>query len=398
MDILFIIFLSLAIITILAVVDFYLGRKAHINASNRLMLPPEKGDWDFYSEGTTFFKQLFEDLKRAESFIYVQFYIVRDDPIGQELFQILKKKASEGVTVFLVVDAVGSHQLPKKVVEHLRTSGVQVYEIEKPKFPFFFYSLNRRNHRKISVIDGHYAYIGGYNVGVEYLGKDPKFGHWRDYHLRLHGKVVAHFHKLIHWELQQATKQTVELSFPEVQDQGTDDFGLLATNGEHIEDFFLKKISEAKQSIFIGSPYFIPGRKITQALKAACQNGVKVQILIPLRADHPFVKEAAIPFLLPLLHAGAEIYRYYPGFYHAKVFMIDKRFCDIGTANFDKRSFYLNNEVNCLFTSEKLIESIRKVVDFDLRQSEQLTLPDLTKRSLLERTKGLFANTISRFL
>lgn len=398
MNVLLTIIIILAIIAIWAVIDFSLGRAKHVSASNQLRLSPENGAWDFFSEGSTFFAQFFEDLKAAESFIYVQFYIVRDDPLGREMFQILKKKASEGVTVFFVVDAIGSHKLPKQVVENLKASGVNVLEIERPKFPYLFYSFNRRNHRKISVIDGQFAYIGGYNVGEEYLGKDPKLGHWRDYHLRLTGKVVEQYQALIRWELQQSSDGDYEIEFPETTTEGSEQFGLLATNGQHIEEFFLRKINEAKSSIFIGTPYFIPGRKIVQALKNAIQNGVKVKILIPMRADHPFVKEAAIPYLLPLLHAGAEVYRYYPGFYHAKVFMIDKNYCDIGTANFDKRSFYLNNEVNCLFTSKTLIESISKVVDFDLQQSEQLTLPDLTKRSILERTKGIFAITISRFL
>jgi cardiolipin synthase len=186
--------------------------------------------------------------------------------------------------------------------------------------------------------------------------------------------------------------------FPAVGEGGTESFGLFATNGEHMEPFFLEKITRAKSSIFIGTPYFIPGRRIIQALKKACQRGVEVKILIPMKADHPFVKEAAIPFLIPLLRAGARVYRYYPGFYHAKVFMVDDSFCDIGTANFDKRSFYLNNEVNCLLTSEALIEKIAAVIAYDLMQAEELTLPDLTKRSLVERTKGLFAITISRFL
>ncbi|MGM7703110.1 cardiolipin synthase [Pseudalkalibacillus sp. Hm43] len=398
MSVLMTIVIILAIIVIWAIADFTLGRKKHQSESNKLTLSPEDGDWDFFSEGSTFFAQFFEDLRAAQSFIYVQFYIVRDDPLGRELFQILKKKASEGVEVFFVVDALGSHKLPKQVVENLRSSGVKVLLIERPKFPYLFYSYNRRNHRKVSVIDGRYAYIGGYNVGEEYLGKDPKLGHWRDYHLRLSGQVVRQFHSLIRWELEQSTDESFDIDFPDVSETGSEPFELLATNGQHMEEFFVNKVNEAKSSIFIGTPYFIPGRKLVQALKNACQNGVKVKILIPMRADHLFVKEAAIPYLLPLLNAGAEIYRYYPGFYHAKVLMIDHSFCDIGTANFDKRSFYLNNEVNCLFTSETLIEKISKVIDFDLQQSEQLSLPDLTQRSILDRTKGLFANMISRFL
>ncbi|WP_349408859.1 cardiolipin synthase [Pseudalkalibacillus sp. SCS-8] len=398
MNVLIILAIMTVIIIVWASVDYMLGRKKHLTATNKLKLDPENGQWSFYSEGTKFFKQYFEDLKSAESFIYVQFYIVRNDPLGKEMFQILKKKASDGVTVFFVVDALGSHKLPKSVIESLEESGVNVLVIERPKFPYLFYSFNRRNHRKISVIDGDFAYIGGFNVGEEYLGKDPKLGHWRDYHLRLSGSVVKQFYALIDWELKQSTAQTFHFEFPPVEEKGKEKFTLFATNGEHMESFFLSKINEAKESIFIGTPYFIPGRKIVQALKTACQNGIKVKILIPMRADHPFVKEAAIPFLLPLLHAGAEVYRYYPGFYHAKVFMIDKSFCDLGTANFDKRSFHLNNEVNCLFTSQELIDTVLKVVDFDLQQSEQLQLPDLTKRSLLERTKGLFAITISKFL
>ncbi len=395
-------FMTLVIIIFLIVlwasIDFYFGWKKHSKEANQLYLPPERGNAEFISEGVPFFSTLFSDLKDAKSFIYVQFYIIRNDPLGQELFQILKKKASEGIEVYLAFDAIGSFNLPKKSIENLRASGVRVLQTEPPRPPYLFYTFNRRNHRKITVIDGKVAYVGGFNVGEEYIGKDPKLGHWRDYHLRLTGKVVEQFIKLVKWDWKQSTKEELKLKPLPSEEHGDDNFALFATNGEHMEQFFLKKIEEAKKSIFVGSPYFIPGKRLVKALKKASQNGIRVTILIPMRSDHVLVKEAAIPYVLPLLAAGVEVYRYYPGFYHSKVFMIDREFCDIGTANFDKRSFYLNNEVNCLFTSTSLIQEIEKVLEFDLQQSERLTLPDLRNRSILERGKGLVALSISRFL
>ncbi|WP_261131128.1 cardiolipin synthase [Bacillus sp. Marseille-Q3570] len=388
----------IALLILWGSIDFYLGWKKHSKETNQLYLPPERGKAELISEGVPFFSKLFSDLKEAESFIYVQFYIIRNDPLGQELFQILKKKASDGVAVYLVFDAIGSYQLPKKTLENLKTCGIRILQTEPPRFPFLFYTFNRRNHRKITVVDGTIAYIGGYNIGEEYIGKNPKLGHWRDYHLRLTGKVVEQFVKLIQWDWKESTGESLEITPLTSENTGDEAFALLATNGEHMEQFFLNKIEEAEKSIFIGSPYFIPGKRLVQALKKASKKGVRVTILIPMRSDHAFVKEAAIPYLLPLLAAGVEVYRYYPGFYHSKVFLIDRKFCDLGTANFDKRSFYLNNEVNCLFTSTSLIQKIEKVLEFDLQQSERLTLPDLRKRSILEKGKGFLALSISRFL
>ncbi|WP_408008666.1 cardiolipin synthase [Pseudalkalibacillus sp. A8] len=388
----------IALIVLWASTDFYFGWKKHSKEANQLYLPPERGNAELISEGVSFFSSLFSDLKEAKSFIYVQFYIIRNDPLGQELFQILKKKASEDIDVYLAFDAIGSYQLPKKSIESLKASGIRILQAESPRLPYLFYTFNRRNHRKITVVDGKVAYVGGFNVGEEYIGKDPKLGHWRDYHLRLTGKVVEQFVKLIQWDWKKSKKEELKIKTLPSEDTGDENFALLATNGEHMDQFFLKKIEEAKKSIFIGSPYFIPGKRFVKALKQASQNGIRVTILIPMRSDHPLVKEAAIPYVLPLLAAGVEVYRYYPGFYHSKVFMIDRKFCDIGTANFDKRSFYLNNEINCLFTSTTLIQEIEKVLEFDLQQSERLTLPDLRNRSILERGKGLVALSISRFL
>ncbi|WLD93202.1 cardiolipin synthase [Alkalihalobacillus sp. AL-G] len=394
----FVLFVILFAIIVWFALDFYFGRQQHFSEKNTLFHPPRKGNAEFFSVGTQFFSTLFQDLKHAKSFIFVQFYIIRNDPIGNELLQILKNRAADGVEVYLLVDAVGSHKLPKKTIKQLRESGIFVAYSQRPKLPYLFYSLNRRNHRKITVVDSKVGYIGGFNVGEEYLGRDPRLGQWRDYHLRLTGDVLESFLEVIRFDWKVATSEDLFPPVTEPVENGAQSFQIFATNGAYMAHFFLEYIENAEQSIFIGTPYFIPGRKMVLALIAAVKRGVRVTILIPMKADHAFVKEAAFPYLLPLLHAGADVYRYYPGFYHAKVMMIDRKVCDIGTANFDKRSFYLNDEVNCLFDSPDLIHKIEKILEFDIQESERLTLPDLGNRSIIDRGKEMFALSISRFL
>ncbi|WP_257347509.1 cardiolipin synthase [Pseudalkalibacillus decolorationis] len=392
-----IVFVIVVGLVIWAVLDFYFGGQRHKMEKDRLSLSPKKGNAEFFSTGDPFFAKLFEDLKQAESFIFVQFYIVRDDLIGKEMLQILKKKASEGVEVYLLVDSIGS-KLPTNTVDKLKDVGVFFAYSQRPKLPFLLYSLNRRNHRKLTVIDSKIGYIGGFNVGVEYLGRDPKLGKWRDYHLRLTGDVIESFLEIISFDWKKATKEDLYPPVHKSTNSSTEHFQMVATNGAYIEHFFMEFIEKAEKSIFIGTPYFIPGPNLVKTLIKAVKRGVRVTLLIPMKADHPFVKEAAFPYFLPLLHAGAEVYRYYPGFYHAKVLMIDRKVCDIGTANFDKRSFYFNDEVNCIFESPALIKEIEKVIAFDIEESERLTLTDVGNRSILQRGKEIVALSISRFL
>jgi cardiolipin synthase len=392
--------LFVVILLLLVVLDDKLGQKIYRPIAIRKEYPMRKSNLKFFTHGQQLFDDYFQTIKQAKHHIHILFYIVKTDQISQQFCDLLKQKAKEGVEVRLLVDWIGSFGLPKKVIRSLQESGIKFSYSHRPTFPYFFYRLNRRNHRKITVIDGKIGYIGGFNIGKEYIGQDPKFGDWRDYHLKVTGEGVQDLQTQFFDDWAAATKEKLFSKndyFPEIE-SGTIPHKFIATNGHFLEIDYVHLINQAKKELIIGSPYFIPSKKVMKALLDALRRGVKVTILVPLKADHPFVKEAAFPYFYRLLKAGAQIYRFYKGFYHAKVIIIDNDICDIGTANFDKRSFFLNSEINCYIHDKQFIKTVRTAVNQDLANAEKLTLDFWRKRTLWERGKESVSMLISGLL
>jgi cardiolipin synthase A/B len=389
----------IAILCFLAGIDFYFGHKKLVG----LEKPPSKskGEMQFLSTGYHFIDALFRDINEATIHIHIQFYILRDDELGGELFSLLTKKAAEGVEIRLLLDYLGSHGVKKETIQSLEKAGIHFQFSNKPGFPYFLYRINHRNHRKVTIIDGKTGYIGGYNIGNEYIGKDTKLGDWRDYHLRLSGDPVNELQKSFITDWNIASGENVPIPDLSKQPPSSDqkEFMFVYSNGDGVYRFFYEKIQRAKKSILIGSPYFIPGKKMNRALLQALKRGVKVTLLVPMHPDHALVKEASYRYLKPLLEAGASIYQFHEGFYHSKVLMFDESICDIGTANFDYRSFFFNDEINCIFTEKAYIEDVKKVIESDLARSEKLTLTRLKKtRTVTVRLKEAFSFIISPFL
>lgn len=389
----------LAVLLVWIYLDLSLGRRQHKQMLEKQQFPERQGSVMFFGEGSEFFTSFKQDISEAANHIHINFFIFRNDTVGSEIIGILKKKASEGVTVRLLIDYVGSYKFPKSAIQELKQAGVSFAFSQKAQLPYVFYSLNQRNHRKVSVIDGTIGYMGGYNVGDEYLGKDPKLGDWRDYHLKFEGEGVQDLQNQFAMDWKRAVNEQLEGDnlYPELH-QGPTNFQLMPTNGGFIEDTFLQLIRNAKQSIVIGTPYYIPGRDIQDALIAAAERGVSVQLLLPMKKDHPLVHETAYPYFTPLLKAGCEIYRFYQGFYHSKIFMIDDKICDIGTANFDRRSFTLNQEINCFIYEESFIHIVKGTLERDFQRAEKLTLEKVKNRSLLHRCKEKLGTAMSGLL
>ncbi|MDN4524751.1 cardiolipin synthase [Fictibacillus fluitans] len=379
--------------------DFHLGRK---NVQRHEIKTPSScsGNALLLTTGTQFFDTLFEDIEKARHHLHIQFYIYHEDCIGKEMSSLLKKKAKEGVQVRLLVDYMGSFFLKKKAIKELKKAGVQFAYSFSPEFPYFFYKLNRRNHRKVTIIDGHTGFMGGFNVGDEYLGRDPKLGYWRDYHMQLSGPVIHTFQQqfLMDWEAACGEKISGSENeyFPEQQEGPIKITTLFSARD--IYSFCLQQINQAKTSITIGSPYFIPDRTLQNALLHAIKRGVEVTLLVPMKSDHLLVKEASYFYFKDLLKAGCRVEEYYEGFFHAKVFLVDDKICDIGTANFDQRSFFTNSEVNCIFEDEHLIQEAQKAIKEDLDRSETLTLTVWERMSYWKKTKILVAKVFSPFL
>lgn len=390
----------IAIIFVLIYLDDKLGQLSFRNGRKKVVYPERRSDIALYVNGRHLFADYFAELHRARDHIHILFYIIKSDETTTPFFQILKEKAAEGVKVRVLVDWVGSLGLPKALIRSLRASGVEFAYTRPPCFPFLIYRLNRRNHRKITVIDGRIGYIGGYNIGREYNGKDANFGEWRDYHLKISGEGVYDLQEQFLHDWEEATSKTVadkHRYFPELP-AGAIRHQLVATDGSALEEQYIHAIRHAKKEIMIGTPYFIPSRPLFNELMRALKRGVRVTVLVPLKADHLFVREAAYPYFYRMLKAGARVYRFYQGFYHAKTIVIDEEWCDVGTANFDRRSLFLNGEINCYVFDRAFTRLVKQVIERDLTRSEPLTLDFWRNRSLLDRGKESISQLISAWL
>lgn len=380
-------------------VDFKLGLKKQQKNAKRYVQQIRNGQCEMLTTGHDLFKKLIDDINNSKNHIHILFYIFRDDHIGTEVLDALKEKAGEGVKVRLLVDRVGCH-ISNKTLKQLKKAGIAFAHSHPPKFPYLFFTLNRRNHRKISIIDGHTGYIGGYNAGDEYLGRDPKFGDWHDIHLRIYGDGVQDLQEQFLQDWQVATKEEVRnlTKFYPPLTKGPHQLKILPSDGAFLEKTFIDFIKEAKTTIYIGTPYFIPGDPIKLELIKAAKRGVDVKIIVPKQADHPLVKEAAFPYFVPLIEAGCEVYQFYLGFYHAKMIVSDNRVCDIGTANIDLRSFHINHEVNCLIFNREFIKQVIKVIEHDISISERLTIAQLKERSFFHKSKEKIATVLGPLL
>ncbi|CEH32730.1 cardiolipin synthase [Romboutsia lituseburensis] len=370
---------------------------------------------DIYPESSEFFDSLLDELKKAKKYINIQFYIFKDDEIGSKILNILLEKAKEGVEVRLLYDAVGSRLFSDKTILKLKKNGVKIGAF----FPSFMkivnFNLNYRNHRKIVVIDGNVGFVGGNNVGDEYLGKDPKFGNWRDTHLRLTGDCVRDLNIRFILDWRYTTKENLELdkyfnddccvTMPASSSTSNNVGVQIVSSGPDITELdeikygYIKMIQGAKKYVYIQSPYFILDRTLTDTLKIACLSGVDVRIMIPSKPDHPFVYWASCSYAGELLKFGAKVYTYDQGsFLHAKTVVMDDAICSIGTANMDIRSFELNFEVNAFMYSSEVAKKQRLIFENDILNSKEMTLDLYNSRPTNIRMKESISRLLSPVL
>ncbi|MFF2447282.1 cardiolipin synthase [Neobacillus sp. NPDC058068] len=390
----------LVLIILWLVLDFRLGRKKHLSLAGQVETAILHGSFEMFTHGKELFRDYFAEIRMAKKHIHVLFYIVKDDSLGEEFFTLLKRKAREGVEVRLLLDRIGSWEVNKVTVKELLDAGVQFAFSNRIKLPFPFYSSQVRNHRKISIIDGEIGYLGGFNVGREYIDEDPKLSPWRDYHLKMSGEGVNFLQSefLIDWKEYGGENLLGRPAyFPELP-KGEVRHQFIPTEAGQLEESFIRLIQKAEQSIIIGTPYFIPSAAIFAELTEAMRRGVDLTVMVPYTADHFLVQEASFRYLRKLLAAGASVYQYKNGFYHAKTIVIDDKICDIGTANFDKRSLFLNKEINCFLYDPAFIEHVKAVIEKDIRDAERLTLAALNNTNLYRSVKEGLAGVISYFL
>lgn len=357
--------------------------------------------------GKETFSEIKKKLKEAESFIHLEYYIFRSDRLGKEIIGILIEKAKNGVEVLFIFDAAGSRKIAWEDIQAMENAGVRIQVFSPLKYGFFNQKLNFRNHRKIIIIDGKIGFVGGLNIGVEYLGEDEEMGFWRDTHMLLKGEAVYSLHTvfLLDWEyvsgkkmLQKYPKMTVDFDGDvldgavQVVASGPDtQQGLMC-------DFYFAMIASATKSIWIATPYFIPDESIRTALRVAAAKGIEVRILVPEKNDGFLTQYASRSYFPELLRTGVEIYSYKKGFLHQKIIIIDGNLASLGTANMDMRSFHLNFEVNVFLYGTSSIRDLVAHYEEDMEESEKISPVQYYKRGFVERSKESFARLFSGVL
>lgn len=369
-------------ITAVAAVDEH--RSAALTGAEKMARVPLTGgnSVTLLVDGDATFASIFEGIDAAKEYVLIQFYIVRDDDLGRQLKSRLVAAAEKGVRVFFLYDEVGSLGLPASFNEELRTAGVEVFPFHSRKGSGNRFQLNFRNHRKTVIADGRIAWIGGHNVGDEYLGKDPAFGHWRDTHMRLEGPAVLGAQLAFVEDWRWATDEFPGgLNWtPEAAADGNAQVLVIASGpADEMETaslMYTQAIHAASRRIWIASPYFVPDDAIVQALQLAGLRGVDVRILIPQKADSWLVTMSAYSFFNQVSVAGVSFYRYQEGFLHEKVMLIDDNVATVGTANFDNRSFRLNFEITAVVVDAKFAGDVERMFEHDFSTSRLMDLDE----------------------
>ncbi len=402
---------------------------------------------EIFTDGEKKFADLRKELAGAKHFTHIQYYIIKDDELFASIVPILKERAKLGVEVRILYDGMGSRLMSGRRWQELRQSGIHTASFFPPFLGKLNLRVNYRNHRKIVVIDGRIGYVGGFNIGREYLGKNPRMGYWRDTHLKLTGDAVIslQIRFALDWnyagkenlflngwyfsdcsrlksmgvpvggkkqavEAGQAVKEdisgTMEDSVPDMLDRHISGrllgIQIIASGPDsrqrQVRDNYLQLFHKARHHIYIQTPYFVPDDTILSALKIAAGSGIDVRLMIPCKPDHPFVYWATFSYMGEMVNAGARCYIYENGFLHAKGVMVDGRVSCYGTANMDIRSFELNFEVNATIYDEETTEKLEAIFLEDLVNCREVTREIYEARSLWVRIREQGSRLLSPLL
>lgn len=366
------------------------------------------------NNGEEKFTLLKKELAKAKHHINMEYYIMKSDTIGNEIKDILIKKALEGVKVRIIMDRVGSISVTKTYLKELRQAGVDVIQYSyflAPLLRIFNTQINFRNHRKIVVIDGEVGFVGGINIGDEYLGKG-KLGFWRDTHLMVRGDFVLGLQAVFIDDYITIKNARKEPSFH--GEDFRDYFKTPSVDGgkvmqlvrsgpdskyHSIEQAITKMISLSKKNIYITSPYFVPSESLLEALKIASLSGIDVKVLFPGTYDHLLVYYASRTYLSELANCGVEVYLYNPSsFIHSKIITVDGKICTVGTANMDRRSFELNYEINAVIYDIQVTEELEKYFLNDLKNSRKISTEEWSGSSYPVKLLESFCRIFSSLL
>lgn len=335
------------------------------------------------------FEHLLEDIENAKESINMLYFIIHNDDIGSKILSALEKKASEGVEVRLLYDGFGSILTPRRAFDRLRSCPAARVAEFFPVRLFSFSKLNHRNHRKIAVIDGRIAYLGGMNIGDEYMSRKKLV--WRDTHMRITGSAVGDIQKIfaLDWEFSTnerlLNRMSVFFPTPKKKEDNGVHMQIVAagpdSKAEEVKCGMIKMISNAERYVYIQTPYFVPDAAFLSAVTTAAESGVDVRVMIPGTPDKPYVYYSTLSYMGELLEAGARVFLY-PGFIHAKSIAVDDEISTIGTTNIDMRSFQLHFELNAFMYDKKTCESCREIFFADEKKCTELTEENYKKRGI----------------
>lgn len=380
----------------------------HSNSEDRLMALPRMANLPFCTgnkaelliDGEAAFARMFEQIEAAQHYLLLEFYILRADGIGQHLAQRLKAKAAEGVKVYFLYDEIGSIKLGGDYVENLREGGINIHAFNSTKGTGNRFQLNFRNHRKILISDGKTCTIGGMNIGDEYCHQHPSLTPWRDTGLELRGPAVQAVQLAFLEDWYWACESLPELNWQlqSAEQPGKSCLVLSTGPADSLEAcvlFFLNLINQARERLWIVSPYFVPDASVIHALQLAAMRGVDVRIMLPENPDRLIIKLSSYTAIRETLPQGVQFYYYQEGFLHQKVLLVDNDISSIGTANLDNRSFRLNFEISAILHDPAAAKTVETMLLLDFAKCQQLLQRDMERwsfpRRLLSRCAYLFA-------
>jgi cardiolipin synthase A/B len=361
-------------------------------------LPPTNGNsCRLLIDGKETFRTIFQAIESARSYVIVQFYIIHDDALGRELRERLLAASRRGVRCWMLYDSVGSKGLTKAYFGDLHDAGVSVQPFVTNRQFGRQFQINFRNHRKLVVVDGSVAFLGGLNAGDEYLGLGV-LGSWRDTHLQLEGPAVMALQVSFLEDWYYASKEVPAIPFePHVAGNQT----VLAFASGPTESWnltaalYAEIIHDVRKRLWIASPYFVPDPMLKTAIGHAALRGVDVRIILPQKPDHLFPWLSSYTFYPLMREAGVKIWRYQRGFMHQKVLLADDDLAIVGSTNLDFRSFMLNFELSAVVHDTVFAKSVEKMLEKDFARSEAENLQKFEKGTYLFRLKCRLAALMS---